>query len=1350
MARRIRVTLTLLAGLTLNLLVCPGVRAQDPPTQQDSAKSKENFEKDFEKGDEGTFIRKRMAWFHDQRAYPHKHIPAGAHMKALQQLNAKLATEAAARAHGLPGGPNPPSQPPSGGLIWQELGPQPADTFGLVNSGRVAAVAVDPTNNDVVYAGAAQGGVWKTPDGGNTWTPLTDTQASLAIGSITIDPENHLTIYVGTGEPNNSGDSYYGAGILKSTDGGNTWTQYPGPFVGGSGGGSRIGGLAVDPTNSSIVLAAVGYGGPQNWGVFRSTDGGQTWTNVLFNSSQSQAYNVIFDPTGTIAYASLDISGVYKSTDGGVTWSTDNGTGSHILPTGSNTERVALAMDPNTSTTLYAGIANTPFNGGSGTLYGLYKTTDGGTNWTKLTSAPDYCTSQCWYDNVIAVAPGNSNVAFIGGAGWGSQIFQSLNAGSTWTVAPPDGSIHPDLHALAFTPDGTILYVGNDGGMYKITSPTSAVQNSNLTSLNGGASPGAGLATLQFYAGPAINPINANIGYGGTQDNGTLAYSNSLTWTEANGFCGDGARNLIDFTNPNNVLYQSCNELNIAKSTDGGVDWTQSQNGIDPKGTDSINWVAPFTMDPGNAQNLYFGTNFVYQTTNGASSWTAISPDLTNGSGANLTAIAVSPLSSNTVYAGSTDSLVHVTTNALSGDSATWTNVTGSGSLPPRVITALAADPYSATTAYVTFSGFTGYGDNLGHVFMTTNTGSTWTDISGDLPNTPVNDIVVDPTAPGTIYIGADVGVFYTTNSGATWATLVTGLPRVAVLGLALQVQSHILWAATHGRSMWSVSVSGIDNLPAITSLSPSNTAVGGPGFTLTVNGSGFISTSVVEWNGTDLATTFVSANQLTATVLATDIATGGTFPVTVVNPGVAPSNAVNFSVDNPVPSTSSLSPMSATAGGAAFTLTVNGTNFVNGTTVLWNHSSRTTTFVSATKVTAAILTTDIATAGTVSITVSNPAPGGGASNAQTFTINNPAPALTTFSPTSKTAGSATFTLTVNGSNFVKGASLVNWNGSPLTTTFVSSAKLTASISASLVTTAGTVPVTVVTNGPGGGTSNALTFTIDNLKPTITSTSPTTAVAGGSTFTLTVNGTNFLSTSVVDWNALPASTTYVSKTKLTAQITSSDIASPGAAKITVTNPAPGGGASAPKTFTIDNPVPSLISISPISATAGGASFTLIVNGSNFVALSAVEWNGVKQTTKFVSGTQITATITPADIKTAGSAQVTVFNPTPGGGASSAKTFDINNPIPALTKLTPSSATAGSAAFTLTVTGTGFNSSTVVDWKGSARSTTYVSPTTVKAAISATDIASSGSAQVTATNPSPGGGMSNALTFTINP
>lgn len=1336
-----------LAGfIALGVTLAPTARAQDQP-QQDSNKSKEDFEKDFEKGDEGSFIRKRIEWFHDQRAYPHKTIPAGVRLKALQQLNAKLAAESAARAHAIPGRARSEAQPRSGSS-WQEIGPQPADTFGLVNSGRVAAVAVDPTNNDIVYAGAAQGGVWKTTDGGNTWTPLTDTQASLAIGSIAIDPENHLTIYVGTGELNNSGDSYYGAGILKSTDGGSTWTQYAGPFAGGANGGARIGGLAVHPTNSNVVLAAVGCcNSSLTSGVYRSADGGQTWTQAG-NVSESQAYNVIFDSTGANAYASFDGNGVYKSTNGGVTWAADNGSGSNVLPTGSNTGRVALAMDPNTNATLFADVTNNSTSG----LYGLYKTTDGGTNWTRLSSTPDYCTSQCWYDNVIAVAPGNSNVVFAGGAGWGSQIFQSLNGGSTWTAIPPgeDGVIHPDLHALAFTPDGSILYVGNDGGMYKITSPTSATTDADLASLNAGTSVGTGLATLQFYAGPAIHPTNANIGAAGTQDNGTLEYSSSLTWSGGNYPCGDGARNLYDFTNPNNVLYATCVELAIFKSTDGGASFNQVENGI--SASDRVNWVAPFTMDFNNAQTLYFGTDRVYQTINGATKWTAISPDLTAGAGDGdtLIAIAVSPLSSNTVYAGSSQGLVNVTTNALSGSSANWTNITGSGSLPNRSITALAADPFSSTSAYVTFSGFSGFGDSLGHIFMTTNTGSTWSDISGDLPNTPVNDIVVDPTQTGTIYVGTDVGVFYTTNSGASWATLVTGLPRVAVLGLAFQAQSHILWAATHGRSMWSTSVASVENLPAITSLSPMNAAAGGPMFTLTVNGTGFISTSVVEWNGADLATTFVSDVQLTATVPAGEITTAGTDQVTVVNPGIAPSNAETFTVNNPVPSAAALSPMSAIAGGVAVTLTVNGSNFVNGATVLWGGSLRTTTFVSSTQVTAAILSTDIASAGTVSVTVSNPPPGGGPSNALTFTIDNPVPAVTTISPVSKTVGSATFTLTVNGSNFVKTASAINWNGSPLATTFVSSVKLTASISATLLTAAGTVPVTVVTQTPGGGPSNAATFTIDNLKPTITSISPTSATAGGATFTLTVNGTNFLNTSAVNWNG-GAATTYVSKTKLTAQITSTDIASPGTIKVTVTNPAPGGGTSASKSFTIDNPVPSLLSISPTSATAGGATFTLTVNGANFVSGSKVEWNATKPATHYVSSTQLTATITAADIKTAGTASVTVFSPTPGGGASGAKAFTIDNAIPTLTKLTPSSATAGGAAFTLTVTGTKFVSGSAVNWNGSPRTTTYVSATSLKAAILSSDITTSGSAQISVTNPAPGAGASaTSLTFTINP
>ncbi|MCS6881536.1 MAG: IPT/TIG domain-containing protein [Chloroflexaceae bacterium] len=285
---------------------------------------------------------------------------------------------------------------------------------------------------------------------------------------------------------------------------------------------------------------------------------------------------------------------------------------------------------------------------------------------------------------------------------------------------------------------------------------------------------------------------------------------------------------------------------------------------------------------------------------------------------------------------------------------------------------------------------------------------------------------------------------------------------------------------ATSGRTFELPFVICGNPVPAITSLSPASATAGGDTFTLTVNGSGFSNNSVVRWNGTPRSTTFVSATQLTAQIPASDIAAAGTANVTVLNPNPdVESAASTFTINNPAPAITSLSPASATAGGPAFTLTVTGSNFVNGAVVRWNDTDRPTTFVSATQLTAQIPASDIAAAGTASITVVNPAPGGGTSNSVTFTINasNPVPAITSLSPATVTAGGPAFTLTVTGSNFVNGA-VVRWNGADRPTTFVSATQLTAQIPASDIAAAGTASITVVNPAPGGGVSGAATLTI--------------------------------------------------------------------------------------------------------------------------------------------------------------------------------------------------------------------------------------------------------------------------------
>lgn len=455
-------------------------------------------------------------------------------------------------------------------------------------------------------------------------------------------------------------------------------------------------------------------------------------------------------------------------------------------------------MAPSNSRTLYAGIANV----NDGSLLGMYKTTNAGGSWSALTSIPDYCAPQCSGDDVIAVSPANPKIIFAGGA-FTVTLVRSLDGGKTWSTlqsAQNGGFLHADMHALTFTMDGKKLFLGNDGGAYSTSQITAA--DPVFTALN------TTLSITQFYPGLSVNS-GATFAIGGTQDNGTEIYSGVPAWNQVT--CGDGGYTAIDSVAPS-TLYATCQEIFIQKSTSGGgfSSWQDVISGIDQ--SDRVDFIPPLVMDPEQPKTLYFGTYRVYQTTNRAGQWTAISPDLTNGPSfwGVVTSIAVAPTNSNTVYAGTGDSNVQVTTNANAGTGATWTNVAGSGQLPLRVITHVAVDHTVSTTAYVTFSGFTGFGDDLGHIFKTAIGGGNWSDISGNLPNTPINSMVINPTSAGEIFVGTDVGVFYSKNGGASWTSLMNGLPNEAVLGLAYDQSTQTLWASTHGRGVWQLSISSL------------------------------------------------------------------------------------------------------------------------------------------------------------------------------------------------------------------------------------------------------------------------------------------------------------------------------------------------------------------------------------------------------------------------------------------------------------------------------------------------------------------------------------------------------------
>jgi len=1045
-------------ALTAALGQIPGVASPNPPTAAfakkiDSAQNEVRMEPDTGSGDTGVETgedpKLRADYFYHQRAYPFDQTPAGARQQSLQQLDTMIAQQRAAGILPEEGAAAPNSVGFPGPANWTNLGPQPV-TNGLggqnfgnpTATGRVTAIAVDPTTttpgSQVVYVGAATGGVWKSTDGGTTWNTIFDQNNSLAIGGIATGRTlaDHNTIYVGTGELNFSGDSYYGAGIYKSTDGGTNWTQQCGPSgefcttvspFAFQGGGFMVGDIAVNPTNANIALAAVRDSGNSNFsGIYRTTDGGTTWT-LIPSASGAVGNSIVWNPQdNTVVYATLGERGnianfgVYKSTDSGVTFTrlTGNGVANNNLPT-LNLGRHVLAVAPSNGNVVYVGInAESTSN-----LLGLGKSIDAGATWTftapsSLPSLPDYCHGQCWYDQALAVLPNDPNTLIVGGSAFtnnSSTDFRTSDGGITWVDITNGSSAvrpHVDTHAMTFaaTTGGFRLYTGNDGGIWFTDNPTAAP-------VTWQAGNNANLTITQFYPGHAVSPSDENISFGGTQDNGTEKYSGNSAWDHV--ACGDGAWAAIDPVFPT-LVYANCQNIQILRSNSDGAAGTFSTitNQIPTSGERSL-FIPPLIQDRNQSGVLYFGTFRVWQTVNYGNNWAAISPDITshaNNSSNEVTSISVSRSNSNVVYATTTDGSVWRTTNANAGTGATWTNLTAAP-LPGRYATMVRTDNSNPDIAYLSYSGFSGFnGDTAGHIFKTINGGAIWTDISGSLPNTPVNDIAVVHLGSvnfDAVFIATAIGVFECSDPTVatpcqTWTPVGTGLPRVPVVGLAFRENSATLRAITHGRGVWVIETPGISaaGLLLLTSITPSSRPPASGAFTMTFDGNDFgVSAGnpppQILVDGADPGVTainVISPNHMTATIPAIVTAAPGLHQISINQPGHAPQNPSNnltFSVTVPAPILTVLTPNQVPPGNATFTMTVTGSNFLcaaspSGSVVNFGSTVLTNATCNSNSLTVSVPSNLLTNTASIPVHVFTAGPGGGLSSVQTFTVGTP------------------------------------------------------------------------------------------------------------------------------------------------------------------------------------------------------------------------------------------------------------------------------------------------------------------------------------------------------------------------
>lgn len=652
---------------------------------------------------------------------------------------------------------------------WTSMGPS-SSGGGYEGIGRINCIAFHPTNASTIYIGSAGGGLWRSTNGGSSWTALTDQLQVLGVSGIVVDPANTNTIYIATGD--GDGSDTYSVGVMKSTDGGVTWvttglnwavTNY-----------RVIRKLIMHPTNNQLMMAV------SSDGIWRTVNGGTNWSQVI----SGNFHDIEFQPGTTSTFHASSVANVSGTTTGRIHRSLDNGATWTLEHSVAGVGRIALGVSASSSTFVAALCANSSDSG----FNGFYSSSNAGDSYTLRSSSPNllgWSTTgsdtggQGWYDLCVAVDPTNPNTIYTGGV----NTWKSTDGGVTWSIktmwysVSGIAAVHADKHDLIFQ-NSTTLFEANDGGIYRTTNG-----GNTWTDLSNG------LVISQVYRLGSAQTNNAVIM--GLQDNSSKLRNNAGLWSQALA-TGDGMESIIDPTNAN-IMYTASYYGEIRRTTNGGANWTDIQNNIsgDPSGA----WITPYVLDPNNPQVIFAGYTDLYRSANRGDSWV----NLTNGAtgGRTIHAIAVAPSNSSVIYLYCTSSAGRQLLKSTNGGTS-WATITYPPG-PATNISSLTVKQTDANTLWVTMGGYS----SGQKIFKSTNGGSSWTNVSGTLPNLPANCAVYQNGSDEALYLGMDVGVFYRNASMTDWVPFNTGLPNVEVFEMDIQYNTGKLRAATYGRGLW-------------------------------------------------------------------------------------------------------------------------------------------------------------------------------------------------------------------------------------------------------------------------------------------------------------------------------------------------------------------------------------------------------------------------------------------------------------------------------------------------------------------------------------------------------------------